>query len=379
MAGVGLADLAGGVLVHDWVEPVGGSENVLEALAALMPGADLVCAWMNAPQRFPGRRIVETRLAHRPWRGRKSLALPVSALTWRHVRDAGYRWALVSSHSFAHHCRFAGQPDDFTKLVYVHSPARYVWSPELDPRGAHPAVRLAAAPLRVLDRHRAGEAAALAANSTHVRERIRRYWHRDATVIHPPVAVTEIQRGDAHDALTEAERMIVDQLPERFLLGASRLIPYKRLDVVISVADDLGWPVIIVGAGPEEAALRRLAATVDVDVRFVGEVSVPLLRCLYARAHCYLFPPVEDFGIMPVEAMAAGCPVVAADVGGTVDSVRDGVAGHRVRDWSDRAAVRDAVRRASALDRGAVRAAAQDFSAERFAVRVEEWVRANVG
>lgn len=378
MTDMSLDDLDGGVLVHDWVEPVGGSENVLEELAALMPGADLVCAWMNAPQRFPGRRIVETALARPPWRDHKARALLASTVLWRGVPDAGYRWALVSSHSFAHHCRFRHQADDFVKLVYVHSPARYLWNPELDGRGNGLAARLAAGPLRGLDRRRAAEPAALAANSGYVRDRIRAHWHRDATVIHPPVAVRQIRDRVAESELTHQDREVLDGLPETFLLGASRLISYKRLDLVITTAGALGWPAVIAGGGPQEAALRQLAAASGVEVQFVGVVSTPLLRALYARAHVYLFPSVEDFGIMPVEAMAAGCPVVAPAVGGTAESVTDGLSGHLVRKWDEPRTVVDAVRRAAGLDRAAVREAADVFAAERFATRIEEWVRDHV-
>src|SRR5690606_31745791 len=115
----------------------------------------------------------------------------------------------------------------------------------------------------------------------------------DAVVIHPPVAVAEIRAGLAESELSAAEQEVLAALPEQFLLGASRLIPYKRLDLVIRTADDLGWPAVIAGTGPEEPALRRQAEAAGVEVQFLGAVSTPLLRTLYARAHVYLFPPVE--------------------------------------------------------------------------------------
>ena len=375
-----LSDLPRGVLVHDWVEPIGGSENVLQELAALLPGSDLVCSWMNAPDRFPDRRIVETALSRPPWRGRKALALAASVAAWRQVPNRDYAWALVSSHAFAHHCRFVGQQPDFRKLVYVHSPARYVWDPQLDLRGSHPLTRLAAAPLRVLDRHRAGEPAAIAANSGYVADRVRRHWRREATVIHPPVDVTGIRAvADWAAELSEPEREVLDRIGDEFLLGASRLIPYKRLDRVVAVADRLGMPAVIVGDGPERTALAAAARTARVPVHLLGEVSTPLLRALYQRARCYLFPPVEDFGIMPIEAMAAGAPVVASAIGGTAESVVPGRSGALVSDWDDLDEVARAVEDAMALPRAGVVERSGEFSGERFAARVEEWVRDHVG
>lgn len=365
-------------MVHEWVEPIGGSENVLEALAALMPGCDLVCAWMNAAERFPGRRIIETSLASSPARDRKSLALPLSAYAWRSL-PGDYRWALVSSHAFAHHCRFRDQPDNFVKLVYVHSPARYVWNPELDDRGASAWVRAAARPLRRLDRHRAAEATAIAANSVYVAERVRRHWHREASVIHPPVEVSAITAvSDWVDVLDADDQAVLAGLPETFVLGASRLIPYKRLHLAITAGEQSGLPVVLAGSGPLQATLAEQAEAAGVDVRLLGRVSTPLLRALYQRAHCLVFPAVEDFGIMPVEAMAVGCPVVASAVGGTAETVEPDRSGQVVRDWSDHDEVRDAVARAAALPRDPIRHHATLFSAERFAAEVETWVRSYV-
>ena len=375
-----LTDLPRGVLVHDWVEPIGGSENVLEALASLLPGSDLVCSWMNAPERFPGRRIVETALARPPWRGRKAIALAASVAAWRRVPNRDYAWALVSSHAFAHHCRFVGQRADFRKLVYVHSPARYVWDPQLDVRGNHPLARIAATPLQVVDRRRATEPTAIAANSSYVADRVRRHWRRAASVIHPPVDVTGIRAvPDWADELSERERDVLDRIGDEFVLGASRLIPYKRLDRVVAVGDRLALPVVVAGDGPERTALASAARGTRVPVHLLGEVSTPMLRALYQRARCYVFPPVEDFGIMPIEAMATGTPVVASDTGGTAETVLPGSSGALVSDWDDLDAVAAAVRDAADLPRAGVATRADEFSGERFAERIGQWVRDHVG
>ncbi|OYO08696.1 glycosyl transferase [Enemella evansiae] len=368
-----------GVLVHDWVEVTGGSENVLEVIADLFPGTDLACSWMNAPDRFPARRVVETAVARTPLRGRKALALTALAAAWRVMPNDDYRWALVSSHSFAHHCRFRGTGPGFAKLVYVHSPARYLWEPSLDHRGQGRLVRLAAAPLRHLDRRRAQEARALAANSAYVAERIRRHWGRDSTVIHPPVEVAEIRAvEDWSSRLTPAEQAVLAELPEDFLLGASRLIPYKRLDLALATGSASGLPVVVAGEGPELPRLRRLAADRQIRAHFVGRVSTPLLRALFQRAQSFVFPAVEDFGIMPVEAMAVGTPVIVGSVGGALETVLPGVTGAQVRDWDDPEELRRAVRASAACRPADCRDRARQFSRARFETDLLDWIGRNL-
>lgn len=364
----------GGVLVHEWLARTGGSENVFDAMVDAFPDADLLCLWNDVPGRYPGRRLDETWLARTPLRHRKSLALPAMAATWRQ-RRGDYDWALVSSHAFAHHVSFRDQPHDFAKLVYVHSPARYLWEPDLDERGAGGVVRVAGTPLRALDRERAREIAGVAANSRYIARRVQRAWGLESRVIYPPVRTERIAEVDDWSALaSDAERDVLDGLPEGFLLGASRLITYKRLDLVIRAGEALGRPVVIAGSGPEGPALRRLAASVSVPVRFVGRTSDELLYALYQRAVAFVFPAVEDFGIMPVEAMATGTPVIARAEGGTRETVQPGVNGAHA-DFDDAASIRDAARTCASLTRAQVAGSVARFSTRRFHDEIRRFVR----
>ena len=353
-----------GAIVHEWIESTGGSEKVVDAMARLLPGTDIVCLWDNASGRFGDRQVSESILARTPLRGRKALSVPVVPMAWRNRRNPGYDWAIVSTHQFAHQVTFRGQPADFPKYVYVHTPSRFLWTPELDPRGASPIVRAAAPALRAVDRTRAREATAIAVNSRVVQRRVAQFWDRESVVLYPPVDVDRIA-GVAQwaDRLCGADAATFDRLPTDFLLGASRLVSYKRLDDVIRLGAMAGLPVVIAGDGPERPRLAALADELAVPTTFLGRVSDELLYALYQRAVAYVFPAIEDFGIMPVEAMAAGATVVAAHVGGTAETVLDGVTG-ALCDFSS------ALERASALSRiGGIRPADSKARATMFDVR----------
>lgn len=362
-----------GILIHEWLSKHGGSENVFEVLSQIYPDAERFCLWDDSAGRFVG--VEETALASTPLRRSKAAAVPFMPAAWRALPRRDAEWVLASSHLFAHHARFRGPARDAPKLVYAHTPARYIWAPELDGRGNGAAARAASAALRPLDRRRAQEARAIAANSSFVAQRVADAWHREATVIHPPVDVAAFavahRRGGADEAT-------IADLPAQFLLGVSRFVPYKRLDRVILAGMAADLPVVLAGGGPDDVRLRALAEEASVPVRFVRDPSRATLAALYRRASALVFPAVEDFGIMPVEAMATGTPVVATAVGGTAETVVDGVTGALVHDWT-RADLATAVDRAVATDRAASIARAYEFDTPVFVDRIAAWVAAHTG
>lgn len=361
-----------GVIVHEWLEATGGSENVFEEIAGIYPDAAIQCLWDDDGTRFDPARVSETWLARSPMRRRKSLALPFMPYTWRHVGESDAEWILCSSHLFSHHVRFGGAARGAPKYVYTYTPARYIWEPSLDERGSSLAARAVSIPLRTLDAVRAQEARSIASISEFVRARVKRAWNRDSAVIYPPVDIETYASGSLDD-LSPEERELLDGLPERFVLGASRLIPYKRLDLVIRLGIATGIPVVLAGSGPSENDLRAVAREHPRQVVFVGRPSQPLLRELYRRALVYVFPPVEDFGIMPVEAMATGTPVIANRLGGAAETVVDGVTGFLLDDFSD-SAMRRAVERLPELSADASRAQAARFGRGRFREGLTAWV-----
>lgn len=365
-----------GLIVHEWLEPRGGAERVVDAMRTAFPDADLLALWNDAPAKYADAQ--ETWLAKTPLRKHKAAALPLLPAVWRGVhpyaRHAQHDWMLVSSHLFAHHVRPRGADHDIPKFVYAHTPARYIWTPELDQRGDSAVVRAAAALLKPLDRKRAQEPVKIAANSKFVRDRIRETWQRGADVIYPPVDVTRIQSvSDWRTELSSEELHVAEGLPNDFVLGASRFVPYKRLDWVIQAGAANDIPVVIAGGGPEEDHLRAIAAEQRVPVHFVINPSTALLYALYQRARVFVFPPIEDFGIMPVEAQAAGTPVVTTSVGGATESVVDGVTG-KVADDGEVSGITRALSVALCLNGVSKRDEVGRFSEGRFAREVRSWV-----
>ncbi|WP_313477355.1 glycosyltransferase [Microbacterium sp.] len=362
-----------GILVHEWLARTGGSENVFEALGAVFPDAERFALWNDSAGRFTGVR--ETWLARTPLRRSKALALPLMPFAWRRLPAAQADWILASSHLFAHHARFGGQAAGAPKLVYAHTPARYIWAPGLDGRGDSLPARAVSSALKPLDRRRAQEPVAIAANSAFVAQRIRTAWERDAEIIHPPVAVEQFAR---EPELSETERLVLDDLPDGFLFAVSRWVAYKRLDAAIAAGRASGRPVVLAGEGPDEARLRALAQSSGVHVRFVHHPSSSLLKALYRRAAALVFAPIEDFGIVPVESMASGTPVLANAVGGAAESVIDGVTGALVHEWDSPRELASAVDRALSTESAACVARAADFRTDVFQERIGAFVRSHV-
>lgn len=361
-----------GIIVHEWIEPRGGAENVLDEMAATFPSWPIQCLWNDAPDRYDPSRVRESWIARTPLRRSKSLALPAMPATWRYLGTSDAEWVLCSSHLFSHHARFSGDAREARKYVYAHTPARYIWEPNLDTRGRSLAVRSAAAPLKSLDRLRAAEAHAIAANSHFVRERIRRCWDRDSAVIYPPVDVAAYARDRAPE-LSAMEQDLLTALPSEYVLGASRFVPYKQLERAIDVAESAGVAAVLAGDGPHREALESYAAASTAHVVFVHRPSQPLLRELYRRAVSYVFAPIEDFGIMPVEAMAAGTPVIARDVGGASETVLDGATGALIPEFTP-TEMKKAVETASRISSETCTARAAEFSSDRFRAAIAEWV-----
>ncbi len=347
-------------VVHEWFAATGGSEAVFLNIAALIPHAERFVLWRDHDVQRTDLR--ESWLARTPLRRSKALALPVMPLTWRTLTRSRFDVVVSSTHAFAHTVKM-GSPEQTRYLSYVHSPARYVWSPDFDGRGSG---RLLTAPRRVLQRvdiRMSRHVHAYAANSAEVRDRIRRFWHRDAEVIHPPV---DTEYFAAAPPRQQAQ-------PRDYLLGVGRWIGYKNFDVMIGIAEEAGVPLVLAGSGPDEAQLRRAATRVRVPVTFEVRPTRERLRELYWGAKALLYPAHEDFGIVPVEAQACGAPVIGLSRGGLLETVVDGQTGYLVPGLEPgQYAV--AVAKVDGLDRTTIRANAERFSEPAFARRMSDWL-----
>lgn len=367
-----------GLIAHEWFAEAGGSENVVLEFLASFPDSDLFVLWNDRGPEI-ARKVYESWLAGTPLRAHKALALPLMPPTWRAVRlEQHYDWVLTSSHLFAHHLRLRGQSRDIPKLVYTHTPARYIWAPDYDERGAGWLPRVASKALKPLDRRRAQEAVSITANSQFTKKRVEEFWGRDARVIYPPVNVEDAQSvADWSARLGDSEQASLDALPQDFLLGASRFVPYKRLDLVIRVGEVAGLPVVLAGDGPSAGELRALADRATVPVIFVGRPSNAFLYALYQRAQAYVFPAVEDFGIMPVEAMALGTPVIVPLTGGAAESVDALAGGFALPEFADDL-ILSALDGLGSVDRDGLKDRARLFSRGRFRAEISAWVQGEV-
>nr|WP_245571434.1 glycosyltransferase [Catelliglobosispora koreensis] len=202
-----------------------------------------------------------------------------------------------------------------------------------------------------------------AANSHEVQSRIRKFWHRDARVIHPPV----------NTAYFSEQPQGMNQMGRDYLLGAGRWIGYKNFGLMIEIAQQARVPLILAGSGPEEAALRRAAAKASVPVSFEVRPSLPRLRELYWGAKALLYPAHEDFGIVPVEAQACGTPVIGLARGGLLETVADGETGFLV-DSLNPQRYAELVGRSDLLSRQTIQGHTAAFSQAAFAQNIAQWL-----
>ena len=303
-------------LVHDWLTGMRGGERVLERVARCFPKADLfTLVWRRGAvsAELERHRIRTSFLdrfpaadTHYRW------FLPLFPRAIESLDLSGYDAVVSVSHAVAKGARARrGAPH----LSIVLTPMRYVWDLEAQyfPPGRFPwplsaYVRRTCGRLREWDRATARRPSSLVAISQHVAERIRRHWGRDSHVLYPHVDIERFSPRSGERA---------------YYLLAGAFAPYKRLDLALAAFARLGRPLLVVGGGQEEANLHALAPR---GTEFRSGVTDAELARLLAGARALLFPGEEDFGIMPLEAMASGTPVIAFGRGGALETVGRGAA-----------------------------------------------------
>jgi glycosyltransferase involved in cell wall biosynthesis len=329
-------------IVHYWWLSNRGGEAVVAALAQMFPDADLfvhVCDEALVRETlgagFRGR-IVQSFIARWPGARRHyQKYLPLMPLACEQWDLSDYDLVISSE---AGPAKGVLTRPDALHLCYCHSPMRYLWDMYHDyRRNAGWLVRalfpLVAHRLRLWDRLSADRVDCFVANSSFVASRIRKFYRRDAQVVHPPVAVQAFQ---------------CDQPRGEHYLLLGQLVPYKRADLAVRAFNELGLPLVVIGEGEQQRALRALARP---NVQLIGRQPFEVIRQQLQSCRALVFPGLEDFGIVPVEAMAAGAPVIAYARGGVLETVRDGVTGCLFHEQSVEA-LKAAVQR---VESGAVR------------------------
>ena len=346
------------VLVHDWLTGMRGGEKVLESLCRLFPDADiltLVHVPGSVSRTIESHRIRTSIVQRFPRRARlyrHYLPFYPAAVEGFDLDDVDL--IISTSHCAAKSVVPTGRA---FHLCYCHSPMRYAWDQfdayfgrERIGAAGNAVARPVMAWLARWDRATAGRVHHFVANSRFVAGRISRYYNRAASVLYPPVDVEFFTPGGAP--------------PDAYFLVVSALVPYKRIDVAIQAARQLGVRLKIVGTGPDHDRLSALAGS---DADLLGAVDPHTLRDLYRGAQALVLPAEEDFGIVVVESMACGRPVVALGRGGATETVEPGVSGILADEPTPGAfaAAMSAVRDMN-VDAARLAARAAEFSTRRF-------------
>jgi glycosyltransferase involved in cell wall biosynthesis len=303
-------------LVHDWLNQRGGAEDVLETMVAMWPGSPIYTS-LYAPESMPPS--YRSWPIHTLWTDRlpgihrhHQAFLPLYPAAWSGLDLSGFDVVVTNKSGFCHGFRKGPRT---LHLCYCLAPTRYLWQfdmyVEREGLGAATTalLRPLVAAMRDWDYAAAQRVDRFIAISTEIQQRISRYYGRESEIVFPPVDTSRFTPADSL---------------EDYFLVVSRLIPYKRIDLAVAAATRLGLPLKVCGSGRDLDRLRRMAGP---TVEFLGRVPDEELPRLMARCRAFLFPGLEDFGITPVQAQAAGRPVIAFAGGGALDYVIPGATG----------------------------------------------------
>lgn len=299
---------------HDWLVSFGGAERVLEALLEIFPEADIFTSVLDRsklPPVFDRVRIKTSFIQTLPFAGTKYRSyIGLMPAAFRSFDLKGYDLIISSSHACAKAVR---KPKGVPHICYCHTPMRYIWdmydeymsseAPGMLVKLLAPAGRFY---LRGVDVSSSKDVDRFIANSSFVADRIKRYYGRDSEIIHPPV---------------DTKKFKLSEHAGGYYLVVSRLVPQKRTDVIVKAFNEMGKPLKIVGTGRDEERLKRMAGP---NIEFLGFRPDDEVAGLMSGCKALVFASLEDFGIVPVEAMSCGRPVIAYGAGGVLDAVVSG-------------------------------------------------------
>ena len=302
-------------IIHFWLVGMRGGEKVVEALLDIYPQADIFAHVVDdvaISTKIRARVKGSTFVGKLPFAKRLYQSyLPLMPLALEQLDLRGYDLVISSESGPA---KGVLVDPDALHICYCHSPMRYVWDMYHDYRERAGWFKRLLMPalmhyLRIWDVTSSMRVSHFVANSEYVSRRIRRFYNRSATVIYPPVATDKFELAESKDD---------------YYLLVGELVAYKRADLAIAAFAASGRHLKVVGTGEQYA---EISAAGHSNIELLGKVAGPELRVLYSRAKALIFPGIEDFGIVPVEAMASGTPVIAFAKGGALETVRHGVSG----------------------------------------------------
>jgi len=343
----------------DWIEKYGGAENVLKSILDIYPNSEIWTLWCNDKEyyRQRGIKVFESPLAKVPVKFRKPLSVIFAPFFWCNLPDRQYKMTLISSHQFAHFAHFKGNLNPI--LGYIHTPVRYIWHPEVDRRlqKLRPLLYF----LRLMDK-RFNSTQIIAVNSIVVQKRVKSAWQLESKVIYPPADIVDLRPSE----------VVKNESGDEYLVSAGRWVPYKRFDLAIDVAEKSGHSLKIMGGGPERSRLLKKIEATSTLVELIENPSNEEYVEYLKGAKALIFPGIEDFGIVPVEAMQLGVPVIGIKAGGLIETVIDGTSGFLCSDLDEIVA---SINKVHFLSREDIIKQGNTFNSVIFRSSFEKWVK----
>jgi glycosyltransferase involved in cell wall biosynthesis len=349
-------------IVHDWLTNVAGGERVVLAIHELFPKAPIYTSIYDSASAsaFKDMDIRPSFLQRFKFlRAKREFLTPFTPFAFEQFDLSKYD-LVISSSSMA--AKGVVTKPTTTHICYCHTPARYLWEPQVDPRassGLFSGLRKHIAhKMRIWDRLAADRVDHFIANSRYIQNRITKYYQRESKLVYPPVDV---------ERFTIAKN---EEVKDYFLF-VSRLVDYKRADIVIDAFNQLGLPLKVIGRGPEKISLQKSAKE---NIEFLGYLEDKEVARYYREAKAFVFAAEEDFGIVPVEAMAAGRPVIAYGQGGVAEIVDENCG--ILFDKQTAASLKKAVQsfEYTNFDSQKIRERAELFSKQRFLDEVSHYI-----
>lgn len=351
-------------IVADWLTNYGGAESVISAFHDLFPNAPIYTT-MYRPEKM--RELGNLKNVHTSWLN----SIPFVKHQWmlgqmptavEMFNLDNYDIILSSCHSVS---KGVITKPSTLHICYCHTPMRYAWE-EWDletrikkfPKILHGAIRKQIKKIRQWDFCAAQRVDEYIANSNYIAGRIREHYKRDAHIIYPPVNTNKFRpiKNPSND----------------YYLAVGRLIPYKKFDLIVETFNETRLPLKIVGIGPDYNKIKGMAQS---NIEILGQVSDKYLIDLYANCKAFIFPQIEDAGIVPLEAMSAGRPVISLNRGGSLDSMREGVTGVFFNEQTIDS-LSDAINRFEKMefDSAKIRKHAEEFDTEKFKEKILKFI-----